>query len=82
MGKRMTPGARLRAERLLRGETQTEFAELIGVHPSYLSEVECGRRPVKAHTLKILLQQWFNVPSQDWDDVAPKVPRSLRTPRT
>ena len=39
-------GHRIRNERLALGMTQTEFAKLLGISPSYLGALERGTRPV------------------------------------
>lgn len=41
----------LRDERRRRGLTQAEFAELLGVHRSYLAELEAGRGTLQLRRL-------------------------------
>ena len=39
-------GHRIRNERIALGMTQSEFAKLLGISPSYLGALERGTRPV------------------------------------
>ena len=53
-------GIRLKELRKLRGETQQELAELLGIKPNQIGEMENGR---KASTFAKLAQMWehYNV---------------------
>lgn len=57
-------GERLRMMRKLRGFTQSEFAERLGVSKSFLANCECGRREPSNRNL-ISMARILNV-SADW----------------
>ena len=44
-------GHRIRNERIALGMTQSEFAKLLGISPSYLGALERGTRPVSRLSL-------------------------------
>ena len=51
---RVRLGNRVRALRLERGWTQVEFAELLGIDRSYLSEIETGKKDPSLRVLKTI----------------------------
>ncbi|RLC80200.1 MAG: hypothetical protein DRJ03_22145 [Chloroflexi bacterium] len=51
----------LKRLRIQKGLSQRQLAELIGVHPSYISLIERGKRPGSIRVLK-KLSLFFNVP--------------------
>lgn len=59
------PGAMLKRELKSCGLTQKVFAEMIGVRPSYLSEVVQGKRPVTKQFAD-KLEAHLNIPSSVW----------------
>jgi len=47
-------GARVRILRKVRGLSQEDLAELSGLHPTYISGVECGKRNVSLENIRSL----------------------------
>lgn len=50
-------GANLRAERLARGQSQEAFAEVLGVHRTYMGGLERGERNVTLQTIERLAER-------------------------
>lgn len=50
-------GANLRAERLARGLSQEAFADVLGVHRTYMGGLERGERNVTLQTIERLAQR-------------------------
>lgn len=50
----LTPGGRLRRERLLRKSTLEEMSEFLEVSPAYLGAIERGKRPVSTKFMQKL----------------------------
>lgn len=49
-----TLAERVRAKRAALGLSQTELAKRLKWHPSWVSQIECGRREPSAHNLSLL----------------------------
>ena len=66
----MTPlGEKLRELRRMKGVSQKEMAEAIGVSPAYLSALEHGRRGVPTWVLLQKIIGYFNIIWDDAEDV-------------
>lgn len=64
--QRLFAGARIRALRDARAQKQAEFAELLGISTSYLSQIEHDDRPLTPALLDRLQRQF----PHEWEDVA------------
>lgn len=52
----MLTGSNLKAIRALRGMTQAQLAEAAGVSPTAITEYECGKRDLRADTIRKLCE--------------------------
>ena len=53
-------GHRIRNERIALGMTQSEFAKLLGISPSYLGALERGTRPVSRSIMNRLTKNTYS----------------------
>jgi transcriptional regulator with XRE-family HTH domain len=75
--KRQTFGQVLREARLAKGITLRKFAEMVGISPTYLSQVEQGNvdppTAERVHTMATLL----GANADEWTALAGRVPEDL-----
>ena len=67
-----SPGSKLKAELRARKITQCSFADMIGMRPSHLSEIICGKRTV-TEQLAIKLETLLGVPVSVWLELQAKL---------
>ncbi|GIW56343.1 MAG: hypothetical protein KatS3mg082_3019 [Nitrospiraceae bacterium] len=76
-GKHNTFGPRLRDKRIAKGFSLRKFAELVGVSPTYLSQVEQGNvQPPTADRVKRMAELLGENPDE-WIALAGRVPEDL-----
>ncbi|GIW90228.1 MAG: transcriptional regulator [Pirellulaceae bacterium] len=76
-GKHNTFGQRLRNKRIAKGYSLRKFAELVGVSPTYLSQVEQGNvQPPTADRVKRMAELLGENPDE-WIALAGRVPEDL-----
>jgi transcriptional regulator with XRE-family HTH domain len=76
-GKHNTFGSRLRDKRIAKGFSLRKFAELVGVSPTYLSQVEQGNvQPPTADRVKRMAELLGENPDE-WIALAGRVPEDL-----
>lgn len=67
----ISPGARIKAELRKQKTTQKQFAEIVGLVPSRVSDLIANRRTITTE-VATKLQDFFDIPAKEWLDMQTK----------